>query len=139
MLKDRYSHVFLTLFLGLSMYFLLTRTGDKQAAAIIIILTMALSGVALAILALSGARLHATGDKEIEYKGEDECGFSPRERVYLDGIRIKGDRYKFVNGVDICLDGTGRPRPCGPGSALMQTVGGGGHEPKSIQGDSCWE
>jgi hypothetical protein len=73
-----------------------------------------------------------------EYKGENDCKFSRLEKIEIDGIKVKGKRYKFVNGTDICLNEKEEVVPCGFGSSIMQCLGDGGPEPKSIQTDSCW-
>ena len=80
-------------------------------------------------------------------KGEEKGSIfelvEPNNPPYTgDGICIKANgvyrRYKAVDGADICLK-DGKIVPCGWGSWLMQKLGGGGWEPRSIQHAKGWE
>jgi hypothetical protein len=73
-----------------------------------------------------------------EYKGENDCKFSRHYKIGIDGIKVKGKRYKLVNGTNICLNEKDEIVPCGLGSSIMPSLGGGGLEPKSVQTDECW-
>jgi hypothetical protein len=74
----------------------------------------------------------------LEHKGENDCKFSRQEKTEADGIKVKSKRYNFVNGTDVCMNEKDEVVTCGFGSSIMQFVGGGGLEPKSIQYDNCW-
>jgi hypothetical protein len=136
--KDRYSQAFLFLAAssGLSVYCL--RSNKEYLAAAFLLIGV----IPLAYLVTRPARLHLSEEDknklQPEYKGENDCGFSPSEVSELDGIKVNSKRYKFVNGTDICLNDKGQVVPCGIGSKIMQSIGGGGLEPKSIKSDNCW-
>ncbi len=87
-------------------------------------------------------RVHYDDENEIkgfEFKGENDCGFSPVPKKKVDGIKTPdGKRYKVVNGSDVYIK-QGKIIPCGPGSAFMQCVGKGGYEPDNIQNNDCWK
>ena len=136
--KDRYSQafLFLTIGIGASTYFLRNEKGYLAAASLLI-------GIApLAYLFTRPAKLHLSEDQKkqlkAEYKGEDDCKFSPEYKQEIDGIKITGKRYKFVNGTDVCVNEQNDVITCGIGSSIMQVIGGGGVEPQSIQADQCW-
>lgn len=136
--KDRYSQAFLFLAVGFGVSALFLRADKGYAAA-----TSGLLGVfPLLYLMTRPTKLHLL-EEEIkrlspEFKGENDCKFSKTVTVKIDGIKVKGKRYKFVNGTDVCLNDKDEVVPCGFGSSIMQVVGGGGLEPKSIQSDECW-
>ncbi len=139
--KDRYSNAFLSMSGSalLSIYFL--RSGKGNLAAISFI-PFVLSSAYLVYLFTRPAKLHLSVEQKSklnpEFKGENDCGFSPSEVNEIDGIKVNGKRYKFVNGTDVCLNEKDEIVPCGFGSSIIQFVGGGGVEPKSIQSDECW-
>ena len=101
-----------------------------------------LSSVYLAYLFTQSSKIHLSKEQKkrlnLEYKGERDCKFSRIEKIDIDGLRIKGKRYKLVNGTDIFLNEKDEVLPCGFGSSIMQSIGGGGLEPKSIKTDNCW-
>ena len=137
--KDRYSKAFLIMAVGTatSMYFFRQDKGDLAALSFIV------GGVYLAYLLRSSSQIHFTkeqGEKlGIQYKGETACKFSSKYKTEIDSLRISGNRFKFVNGTDICLNKKNEIVDCGFDSAIMQFIGDGGFEPKSIQNNVCWE
>ncbi|MFM7015023.1 MAG: hypothetical protein ACKOX3_01735 [Bacteroidota bacterium] len=138
--KDRYSKAFITMASSAIVSAYLFRNSKGNYAGISFI-PFVLAGAYLTYLFRQSAKLHLTNEQKnnliIEYKGETDCGFRPIAVDKIDGIRINGKRYKFVNGSDMFLDEY-EPMACGFGSFIMQTLGGGGLEPKSIQNDKCW-
>jgi hypothetical protein len=139
--KDRYSKTFLVMSGSALLSAYLYRNGKGNLAAAAFIPFIFSSGY-LAYLFTQPAKLHLNKEQkkrlDPEYKGENDCKFSRSEKTEIDGIKVKGKRYKFVNGTDICLNVNDEILPCGFGSSIMQLVGGGGLEPKSIQSDNCW-
>lgn len=137
--KDRYSKTFLVMSGSALLSAYLYRNGKGNLAAAAFIPFIFSSGY-LAYLFSQPAKLHLSKEQKIrlnpEYKGENDCKFSRQEKTEVDGIKVK--RYKFVNGTDVCLNKKNEVVPCGFGSSIMQFVGGGGLEPKSIQSDNCW-
>ena len=139
--KDRYSKIFLVMSGSalLSAFFYKNGKGNIAAAAFI---PFIFSSGYLAYLFTQPAKLHLSKEQKKrlnpEYKGENDCKFSRLEKIEIDGIKVNGKRYKFVNGTDICLNEKDEVVPCGLGSSIMQSLGGGGLEPKSIQTDNCW-
>ena len=117
----------------------LYRNGNGNLAAAAFIPFIFSSGY-LAYLFTQSAKLHLNTEQkkrfDFEYKGESECKFSQFEKTETDGIKGKSKRYKFVNGTDICMNENDEIVPCGFGSSIMQFVGGGGLERKSIQSDN---
>ncbi len=95
----------------------------------------------LAYLFTQPAKLHLSEAQKMrlnpEYKGENDCKFRQQEKTEVDGTKVMGKRYKFVNGTDVFLNEKTEVVPCGFGSSIMQLVGGGELEPKSIHSDSC--
>lgn len=139
--KDRYSKTSLVMSGSALLSAYLYRNGKGNLAAAAFIPFIFSSGY-LAYLFSQPAKLHLSEEQKIrlntEYKGENDCKFSRQEKTEVDGIKVKGKRYKFVNGTDVCLNKKNEVVPCGFGSSIMQFVGGGGLEPKSIQSDNCW-
>lgn len=137
--KDRYSHAFIIAIIGMVLFIVLFRMNKKPYGTIV----GASSLIPFFLLTLKGARIHLTDaqreELDIEFKDEDDCGFTPVERKYIDGIRVDGVRYKFVDGTDAYIDSNNVARPCGFGSAIMQRLGGGGVEPPFIQENDCWK
>ncbi len=139
--KDRYSKTFLVMSGSalLSAFFYKNGKGNLAAASFI---PFIFSSGYLAYLFTQPAKLHLSKEQKKrlnpEYKGENDCKFSRLEKIEIDGIKVKGKRYKFVNGTDICLNEKDEVIPCGLGSSIMQSLGGGGLEVKSIQTDNCW-
>ena len=139
--KDRYSKTFLVMSGSalLAAYFFRNGKGNLAAAALV---PFIFSSGYLAYLFTQPAKLHLNKEQkkriDPEYKGENECNLSRFEKTVKDGIRVKGKRYKFVNGTDICMNENNEIAPCGFGSLIMQFVGGGGLVPKFIQSDNCW-
>jgi len=133
--KDRYSKIFLVMSGSalLSAFFYKNEKGNIAAAAFI---PFIFSSGYLAYLFTQPAKLHLSDEQKMrlnpEYKGENDCKFSRQEKTEVDGIKVKGKRYKFVNGTDVCMNEKDEVVPCGFGSSIMQFVGGGGLEPKSI-------
>lgn len=139
--KDRYSKTFLVMSGSALLSAYLYRNGKENLAAAAFIPFIFSSGY-LAYLFTQSAKLHLSDEQKMrlnpEYKGENDCTFSRQEKTEVDGIKVKGKRYKFVNGTDVCMNEKDEVVPCGFGSSIMQFVGGGGLEPKSIQYDNCW-
>ena len=139
--KDRYSKTFLVMSGSALLSAYLYRNGKGNLAAAAFIPFIFSSGY-LAYLFSQPAKLHLSEEQKMrlnpEYKGENDCKFRRQEKTEVDGIKVKGKRYKFVNGTDVCLNEKDEVVPCGFGSSIMQFVGGGGLEPKSIQSDNCW-
>ena len=139
--KDRYSKTSLVMSGSALLSAYLYRNGKGNLAAAAFIPFIFSSGY-LAYLFSQPAKLHLSEEQKIrlntEYKGENDCKFSRQEKIEVDGIKVKGKRYKFVNGTDVCMNEKDEVVPCGFGSSIMQFVGGGGLEPKSIQSDNCW-
>lgn len=139
--KDRYSKTSLVMSGSALLSAYLYRNGKGNLAAAAFIPFIFSSGY-LAYLFSQPAKLHLSEEQKIrlntEYKGENDCKFSRQEKTEVDGIKVKGKQYKFVNGTDVCLNKKNEVVPCGFGSSIMQFVGGGGLEPKSIQSDNCW-
>lgn len=139
--KDRYSKTSLVMSGSALLSAYLYRNGKGNLAAAAFIPFIFSSGY-LAYLFSQPAKLHLSEEQKIrlntEYKGENDCKFSRQEKTEVDGIKVKGKRYKFVNGTDVCLNKKNEVVPCGFGSSIMQFVGGGGLKPKSIQSDNCW-
>jgi hypothetical protein len=139
--KDRYSKTFLVMSWSalLSAFFYKNGKGNLAAASFI---PFIFSSGYLAYLFTQPAKLHLSKEQKKrlnpEYKGENDCKFSRLEKIEVDGIKVKDKRYKFVNGTDICLNEKDEVIPCGLGSSIMQSLGGGGLEVKSIQTDNCW-
>lgn len=138
-MKDRYSKTFLFMGASAAMAIFFIRN-DKY--------TLATASIVASILPLiylinTPARLHLTKDQakqlNAEYKGEEDCHFTHHYKQEVDGIRLNGQRYKFINGTDICLNSKKQLAPCGLGSYIMQHLGGGGVEPASIQDKECWK
>jgi hypothetical protein len=136
--KDRYSKAIIIFVAGfiLAMIFLKKDKG-----------LLAFASVFTAILPLAWnmtrpARIHITPDQvnrlKPEFKGETECGFTHEPKTKVDGIRMNGTRYKFVNGTDVCIDRRDHVKPCGFGSAFMLGISGM-KEPQAIQNDPCWK
>ena len=140
-IKDRYSKTFLVMSGSALLSAYLYRNGKGNLAAAAFIPFIFSSGY-LAYLFTQPAKLHLSEEQKMrlnpEYKGESDCRFSRQEKTEVDGIKVKGKRYKFVNGTDVCLNEKDEVAPCGFGSSIMQFVGGDGLEPKSIQSDKCW-
>ena len=138
--KDRYSKTFLVMSGSALLSAYLYRNGKENLAAAAFIPFIFSSGY-LAYLFTQSAKLHLSDEQKMrlnpEYKGENDCTFSRQEKTEVDGIKVKGKRYKFVNGTDVCMNEKDEIVPCGFGSSIMQFVGGGGLEPKSIQYDNC--
>ncbi len=141
LIKDRYSTTFLVMSGSALLSAYLYRNGEGNLAAAAFIPFIFSSGY-LAYLFTQSAKLHLSDEQKMrlnpEYKGENDCTFSRQEKTEVDGIKVKGKRYKFVNGTDVCMNEKDEVVPCGFGSSIMQFVGGGGLEPKSIQYDNCW-
>ena len=139
--KDRYSKTSLVMSGSALLSAYLYRNGKGNLAAAAFIPFIFSSGY-LAYLFSQPAKLHLSEEQKIrlntEYKGENDCKFSRQEKTEVDGIKVKGKRYKFVNGTDVCMNEKDEVVPCGFGTSIMQFVGGGGLEPKSIQSDNCW-
>jgi hypothetical protein len=139
--KDRYFKTFLVMSGSALLAAYLYRNGKGNLAAASFIPFILSSGY-LAYLFTQPAKLHLSDEQKMrlnpEYKGENDCKFSRQEKTEVDGIKVKGKRYKFVNGTDVCMNAKDEVVPCGFGSSIMQFVGGGGLEPKSIQSDNCW-
>ena len=139
--KDRYSKIFLVMLGSALLSAYLYRNGKGNLAAAAFIPFIFSSGY-LAYLFTQPAILHLSDEQKMrlnhEYKGENDCKFSRQEKTEVDGIKVKGKRYKFVNGTDVCMNEKDEVVHCGFGSSIMQFVGGGGLEPKSIQSDNCW-
>ena len=139
--KDRYSKTFLVMSGSALLSAYLYRNGKGNLAAAAFIPFIFSSGY-LAYLFTQLAKLHLSDEQKMrlnpEYKGENDCKCSRQEKTEVDGIKVKGKRYKFVNGTDVCMNEKDEVVPCGFGSSIMQFVGGGGLEPKSIQSDNCW-
>lgn len=123
----------------LSAYLYRNGKGNLASAAFI---PFIFSSGYLAYLFTQPAKLHLSDEQKMrlnpEYKGENDCKFSRQVKTKVDGITVKGKRYKFVNGIDVCMNEKDEVVPCGFGSSIMQFVGGGGLEPKSIQSDNGW-
>jgi hypothetical protein len=139
--KDRYSKIFLVMSVSALLSAFLFRIGKGNLSSAAFIPFIFSSGY-LAYLFTQPAKLHLSEAQKIrpnpEYKGENDCKFSRQEKTEVDRIKVKGKRYKLVNGTDVCLNEKNEIVPCGFGSSIMQFVGGGGLEPKSIQSDNCW-
>lgn len=139
--KDRYSKTFLVMSGSALLSAYLYRNGKGNLAAAAFVPFIFSSGY-LAYLFTQPAKLHLTEEQKMrlnpEYNGENDCKFSRQEKIEVDGIKVKGKRYKFVNGTDVCMSEKDEVVPCGFGTSIMQFVGGGGLEPKSIQSDNCW-
>ena len=139
--KDRYSKIFLVMLGSALLSAYLYRNGKGNLAAAAFIPFIFSSGY-LAYLFTQLAKLHLSDEQKMrlnpEYKGENDCKFSRQEKTEVDGIKVKGKWYKFVNGTDVCMNEKDEVVPCGFGSSIMQFFGGGGLEPKSIQSDNCW-
>lgn len=154
--KDRYSHAMLLALAGLAAAIFFLRAGKGAWAAACFLG----GGLYFAWLLTRPGRVHLTDEQKaginnpggslppgtatllpvrshIKLKGETDCGFSATAKRDIDGIQIGATRYKAVNGTDVYIDGQ-FVRPCGPGSAIMQELGGGGQEPAGIQSDPCW-
>ncbi len=133
--KDRYSKTFLVMSGSALLSAYLYRNGKGNLAAAAFIPFIFSSGY-LAYLFTQPAKLHLSDEQKMrlnpEYKGENDCKCSRQEKTEVDGIKVKGKRYKFVNGTDVCMNEKDEVVPCGFGSSIMQFVGGGGLEPKSI-------
>ncbi len=136
--KDRYSQAFLFLAASSALSIYLLRNNKESLA----ILPLFIGLIPFAYIFTQSAKLHLSDEQKnklkAEYKGEDDCGFVNEYRTEVDGLRIKGKRYKFVNGTDICVNEQNEVIPCGIGSSIMQVIGGGGKEPSSIQKEACW-
>ena len=137
-LKDRYSNamIFLALSTGMSIHFLRTDKGYLSAISLLV-------GISpLLYLLTRPAKIHLSDEQKInpdfQVKGENDCGFKSQVITKIDGIKINNKRFKAVNGTDVFIKDNS-VKVCGFGSALIQSVGGGGIEPKSIQSDVCWE
>jgi len=139
--KDRYSKTFLVMSGSVLLSAYLYRNGKGNLAAAAFIPFIFSSGY-LAYLFTQPSKLHLSDEQKmrlnLEHKGENDCKFSRQVKTEVDGIKVKGKRYKFVNGTDVCLNEKDEVAPCGFGSSIMQFVGGDGLEPKSIQSDKCW-
>lgn len=139
--KDRYSKTFLVMSGSALLSAYLYRNGKGNLAAAAFVPFIFSSGY-LAYLFTQPAKLHLSEEQKMrlnpEYKGENDCKFSRQQKIEVDGIKAKGKRYKFVNGTDVCMSEKDEVVPCGFGTSIMQFVGGGGLEPKSIQSDNCW-
>ncbi|MBN4049690.1 hypothetical protein JYT36_00520 [Bacteroidales bacterium AH-315-N07] len=141
--KDRYSKAFLIMSGSalLTMYFF--RIGKNNLIPISGIILIGSLTYILYLMKKKPAILHFTKKQtknlDIEYKGEDDCGFNKEYKSEIDGLRLKGKRYKYVNGTDVCITKENNIVPCGFGSRIMQFIGDGGKEPKSIQNKECWE
>lgn len=90
----------------------------------------------------SAIKSHSEGSLDVELKGE-EGSFEAAKHLKtiisnLDGIKVNDRRYKIVDGADVVMTENGEIIPAGPGSAFMQWVGKGGHEPESIQEVPEW-
>ena len=133
--KDRYSKTFLVMSGSALLSAYLYRNGKGNLAAAAFIPFIFSSGY-LAYLFTQPAKLHLSDEQKMrlnpEYKGENDCKCSRQEKTEVDGIKVKGKRYKFVNGTDVCMNEKDEVVPCGFGSSILQFVGGGGLEPKSI-------
>lgn len=129
--KDRYTLAFLWLIILAIASILFFRYKKGYAAA-----ACGTAGIApLLFLITRSARVHLIENQSgIAYKGENDCGFTDTPAGELDGIRLRGQRYKLVNGADVYINAAAEIKPCGPGTALMQRLGGG-PEPHSIQKD----
>lgn len=139
--KDCYSKVFITM-AGSAIVSTYLFRNSKENYASISFIPFVLGGAYIAYLFRQLAKLHLTNEQKnnliIEYKGETDSGFKTIAVDKIDGIRINGKRYKFVSGSDMFLDKNNEPIACGFGSLIMNTLGRGGLEPKSIQNDKCW-
>ena len=137
-MKDRYSKSFVFFILCFFIFVFLLRN-DKEKYAIVPILIGLLP---FAVLFNKSSNIHLSENQKnfgkIQYKGENDCGFAKKNKKNIDGIRYNGKRYKFVNGTDFYINKNDEVKPCGLGSALMQIIGGGGCEVKSIQNNDCW-
>lgn len=139
--KDRYSKAFITMAGSAIVSAYLFRNSKENYAGISFI-PFVLAGAYLIYLFRQSAKLHLTNEQKnnliIEYKGKTDCGFKTIAVDKIDGIKINGKRYKFVNGSDEYLNKNNELMACGFGSFIMQMLGGGGLEPKSIQNDKSW-
>lgn len=138
--KDKYSVGLIHLFICIIILiiFLYSKNVKGVAASFII----GVSPLVLFML-LGRSRLHLSKNQldnpDIEYKTEKRSGFSKIYSKNLDGVRLNNKRYKMVDGVDIFMNDKKEFKPVGFGSALMQTIFGGGYEPESIQNDPKWK
>lgn len=131
--RDRYTRLFVLIGLSSAATIYLFKQSKNEY--------IPLPGLVLSISVLilmymmwkGSARIHLYENHSgIDYKGEHDCGFNPTPTEALDGIRLRGRRYKLVNGSDVYINSADEIKPCGPGTALMQWIGGGGPEPQSI-------
>jgi hypothetical protein len=135
--KDRYSFAFAFVLSCLVIAFWLLRNNKEMFASI----SLGLGVIPFIYLFNKPARIHITGDQvnklKPEFKGENDCGFTSEYKQEVDGMRLNGVRYKFVNGTDVYINDHNIIKSCGFGSSIIQ-LAGGGKEPKSILKDNCW-
>lgn len=116
---------------------------EKPNLAAIALIPFLMSTAYIIYLLTHTSNLHLLAEQiknlNADYKGENDTKFSPDYKKESEGIRLNGKRYKFVNGTDICLNDKNEIVPCGFGSSIIQCMGGGGLEPKSIQEDEKWK
>ncbi len=80
------------------------------------------------------------GSSLVQIRVEDGCGFEPfaLDKLNLvDGIRIADKTFKVGDGVSVYIDEKGNIKERGPGSYVVNRMGGGGYLRKMP--DVCWE
>ncbi|MBX2909418.1 MAG: hypothetical protein KF706_07285 [Chitinophagales bacterium] len=134
---DRYSIIFVMIITAVILFFLLKEEKAKYAAYSIGIL-----GIALGYTASQPARIRRN-DYEgfIQFKGENDCGFSDTAKTEIDGIKFLQPLshpaiFKAPNGTDITIDKNGNVQFVGFGSRLVNMARNGGYI--NTAPDKCW-
>lgn len=129
---DRYSVIFIALIAAIVLFFVLNENNKKWA--------FYLGGIALMFggyTASRPARIRKNEfEGEIQFKGENDCGFSSFPKREIDGVMIQNRIYKASNGTDIVIDKNGNIEPAGFGSSLMQHLNKAGY--LNVAPDECW-
>lgn len=138
-LRDRYTQAFGLVLLGIILFIFL-RDKSRIVGAVLGIIGFGY----LAWLSTRPGRRNNFQKKPEDiffFKGESDCGFTEELLDDIDGIMYKENIYKIVNGVDVVVAGSNQVdyatiKPAGPGSWIMQKIGGGGY--LSMPPDDCW-
>lgn len=129
---DRYSALFVMFAIGIILFVFLNDK-NKNWGLLLIILTSVLG----LLTVNSAARVRQQSfDGDVEYKGENDCGFSPTPKKEIDGLKINNQLFKAGNGTDIVIDQSGAIKPAGFGSWIMIKASKGGY--LHAAPDKCW-
>ena len=134
---DRYSIIFVMIIAAVVLFFVL-KEGQRKYSFYLGAIAM----LAGAYIASQPARIRRNDYEGLmQFKGENDCGFSDTPKTEIDGIKFLQPLspptvFKAPNGTDITIDVNGNVQFAGFGSRLVNMARNGGYI--KIAPDKCW-